>query len=123
VDVEHIGHRPLEGGIQVDVRRTENVLDRAQRVDLAVAGINDGALLNVRPDDIRGGSMRIDVVRSVLTVIFRDDNHGIGRIRTVRDSLNQPADREIIIGLLRFRRVHARKRRAETSGVVVAEAN
>ena len=36
-DVEHVGHRPLEGGVEVDVLRAQDVLDRAQHVDLAVA--------------------------------------------------------------------------------------
>ena len=116
-------HRPLEGGVQVDVLRAEDVLDRAQRVDLAVARADDRALLHVRSDDVGRAAMRIDVVRTVLHVVFGDDDQRVGGVAAVRDRLDQPAQREVAVGLLRFRRVHAAERGAETAHVVVADAN
>src|SRR5262249_41243680 len=114
---------PLKGRVQVDVLRTQHVFNGTEHVDLAVAGTYNRTLLNIRTDHIGCGAVRIDVVRTILAVIFRDEDQSIGCIRAVRDSLDQAAGSEVVVGLLRFRRIDACKRRAEGSRVVVTDAN
>jgi hypothetical protein len=93
MDVEHIGHRPLEGRVQVDVLGVENVLDRPQRIDLAVASADDHALPDVRSDDERGAAVRIHMVGAVLHVIFSDDEQRVGGVAAVRDRFDNASAR------------------------------
>jgi hypothetical protein len=122
-DVEDVGHGPLEGGVQVDMLGAENVLDRAQRVDLAVATADHRALLHVRSDDEGRPAMGIHVVGAILNVVFDDDEQCVVSVAAVRHRLDHQAQRQVAVSLLRFRRVHAAERAAETAHMVVADAN
>jgi hypothetical protein len=62
------------------------------------------------------------VVRSVLRVIFDDDDQGVVRVRALSHGLDQQADSVVVISLLQFRSVDSSKRRPETTRVIVAEA-
>ena len=63
------------------------------------------------------------MVGTVLHVVFRDDDQRVGGVAAVRHGLDHPAQRQVAVGLLRFRRVEAAERAAETAHVVVADAN
>ena len=84
---------------------------------------DDGALLHVGADDVGRGAVRVDVVGAVLAVVLGDDDQRVGGVAALRHGLDQAADREIVVGLLRLGRVHARQRRAEVAHVVVAHAH
>ena len=122
-DVEDIRHRPLVSGVQVDVRRAEDVLDRAQHAHLVVAGVDDRVLLYVGADHVGGRAVRVDVVGAVLRVILGHDDQGAVGVGAVRHRRDETADREVIVGLLRIGRVHPGERRAEAAGVIMAQAD
>ncbi|KLU21033.1 hypothetical protein EOS_37810 [Caballeronia mineralivorans PML1(12)] len=67
--------------------------------------------------------MRIDVVRAVLVVVFSDDDQGVRRIGAMGHGLDEPANRQVVVGLLGFRCVDAGQRGAEAARVIMAEAN
>lgn len=75
--------------VQGDVVRTEEVLDCAKHVDLAVVGMDDLALPHIGVDHVGGGTVLVDVVRTVLGVVGDDDN-GVARIGAAGDGLDQP---------------------------------
>jgi hypothetical protein len=67
--------------------------------------------------------MRVHVVGSVLTSFLGRDEQRVGRIGTVRDRLDETTDSEVVVGLLGLRRVDARQRGLEGTGVIVAQTN
>ena len=77
MDVEKIGHGSRVIGVQVDVLGTEDVLDGAEHVRLAVAGAYDRVLLHIGANEVGRRAMRIDVVGSILRVIFDDDDQDV----------------------------------------------
>ena len=101
----------------------EQILDRAERVHLTVSRADDRALFDVRADHERGAAVRVDVVGAVLHVVFSDDDQRVGGVTAVRHRFDEAAQREIAIGLLRFRRVDAAQRAAETAHVIVADSD
>ncbi len=54
--------------------RAQDVLDGAEQIGLTVAGAHHGMLLHIGANEVGGGAMRIHVVRSVLAIIFDDDD-------------------------------------------------
>lgn len=62
--------------------------------------------------------MRIDVVGSVLRIIFQNEDRRIVPVRAMRDSLHDTPDREIVIGDRRSRRGLAD---ARSAGVIVGQ--
>src|SRR5438093_3730160 len=60
---------------------------------------------------------------AVLAIVFRDNDQGVLGVWTCRYSLDQSANSEIIISLLRLGRVYSSQRRSETAHVVVANAD
>ncbi len=86
---------------------TQNVLDRAEHIGLAVTRADDSVLLHIRADNVGGGAMRVDMVRPVLGVVFNDDDQSVAGIGAVGNGLNQQAHGIVVIGLLQFRSIDA----------------
>jgi hypothetical protein len=63
------------------------------------------------------------MVGSILHIVFGHEDQRVRRIAAVRHRLHELTEREIAVGLLRFRRVDAAERGAEAAHVVVADAN
>ncbi len=61
------------------------------------------------------------MVRSVLRIVFDNDDQGVLRVGAVSRSLNQQADSVVIVCLLEFRSVDSPQGRAETARVIVAQ--
>src|SRR3954468_15997411 len=56
-----------------------------------------------RADAEQQRSVRIDVVRSILRIVFEHENCGILPIRAVRDGFDDAAEREVVVGNHRAR--------------------
>src|SRR5216684_4664302 len=69
-------------------------------------------------DDEGGRSMGIDVIGAVLRVVFEDEDGGIVPVGTMRNGIDDPAEREIVIGDRRLRSWLAGTR---ASGVVIGQ--
>ena len=61
------------------------------------------------------------MVRSVLRVVFDNDDQRVLGVGALSDSLHQKADSVVVISLLDFRSIDATQRRAKASGVIVAQ--
>ncbi len=82
----------------------ENRLDRREnRGGRVLPGI-DLSARRVGRDDEDGGAVAIDVVRTVLGVVLENENRGVGEIAAVGHRLDQPPEREVVLGRHRLRR-------------------
>ena len=75
----------------------ENLFNSMDDTELVVIGAVDCVPFHVRPDDIASGAMAVDVIDSVLGIIFGDEDNAIVPIGAIADGLNDPADREVVI--------------------------
>src|SRR5579872_2725682 len=79
-------------------RQTEDLLDCPSHVDLrVVSGVGDSSLLHVWADDIGRGAVTVDMVDTILAVIFLDEDRRGGPYRAVGDDVDKTAQRQIVI--------------------------
>ena len=55
-------------------------------------------VLGVGADHERFGAVRVDVVRTGLRVVLDDEDRGGLPVLRVRDEVDEPADRQVIVG-------------------------
>ena len=75
----------------------ENLFNSMDDTELVVIGAVDCVPFHVRPDDIASGAMAVDVIDSVLGIIFGDEDNATVPIGAIADRLDYPADREVVI--------------------------
>jgi hypothetical protein len=80
----------------------EDILNCSEQIDRSVLLRYYGAVLHVRPNDVTGRPMGIDVVCAVLRIILKDENQSVRLVRTICHFFNQLGDSVIVISLLKF---------------------
>ncbi len=101
----------------------EDIFNRSKHVDRGVLLRYHGTVLHVRSDDVPGRPVRIDVVCTVLGIIFQNEDQGIGFVGAIGHFFDEFGDRIIVVSLLDLRSVNAVKRRSERAHVVLHEAD
>ena len=100
--VEERRHDGGAGIVCVHGRSAEERFDRADNVDRGVESVVDERRglrqRRILADDENDAAMGIDVVGSVLGVVFEDENGGIVPIGAVGDGVDDSADGEIVVG-------------------------
>ena len=74
---------------------------------------------SVLADDQRDGSMSVDMVGAVLGIVFENEDGSVFPVGAVRDSIDQAADGEIVIGHRGLWSGHAG---SSAGGVIVGKA-
>ena len=122
--VKHVQHRFGQAVGDTHGRDAQHALDGAHRVDRGVAfGDNRAALFHERPREEDDAAVRVHVVWPVLSVVFDHHDQRVVLEAAVGHFLYQQAERVVVVGHLRVRRVHAEFRRAEITEVVVRETH
>ena len=95
-------HRALVGDRHR--RQAEQVLDRRDHAGGVVVGGVDRRALRVRADHVRERAVGVDVVRAVLGVVLGDEDRRALPERAVGDDLDEPPEREVVVGHVGLRR-------------------
>src|SRR5271155_3659701 len=85
------------------------MLDRAQDAGLVVHGRVDDASMRIRRYDPRRSSMRIDMIRAILGVIFDDEYRGTAPQLAMRHAIHQRPDALVIVSHIRARSALSRR--------------
>ena len=95
-------HHGGAGVVCVHGRRAEEGFEGTHHVDGGVEGVVDEGLglrkWGIFADDERDAAMGIDVVGTILRVVFEDEDSGVVPIRATGDGVDDAADGEVVIG-------------------------
>src|SRR5205085_8678729 len=83
--------------------KSQQTLNRAYEADGVVELVHESARAVVCADEERDGAMTVNVVRAVLRVVFDYEDSGVFPVRTVRDGLDDEAERVVIVGDVELR--------------------
>ncbi len=99
---EQRSHNGGAGIVGVHGRNAEKGFESADHVDGGVEGVFDeGMRLRERgifADDQRDAAMGVDVVGTVLRVVFENENGGIVPVRAVGDGVDDAANGKVVVG-------------------------
>ena len=90
---------------------TEKVFDCSEHSRRRVVRVIDNPTFDLRADDERFRALVADMIGPRLCVILDHEHNGVLPIRAVAERVDHPAEREIVVGDHRVRRVHSGPRR------------
>src|SRR5215475_7700102 len=82
---------------------TEDLLDGPDHRDLRVVGVVDNSVLRPWADDLERATVAVDVVNPGLGVVFHDEDRTLRPVLTVRDRVDDLAERQVVICYLSLR--------------------
>ncbi len=121
-DVEGIGHRRHARVMHAQLGHTQDFLDRPKNTDRGVGIGDDRTLLHIRSNDESKTAVAADVVGAILGIVFDDEDESVVGIGAVCDLIHRLSYRVVVVGNLKFGRVHAEAGGAEVAEMVMIVA-
>ena len=90
--------------------------DRSEHADRRVGSGDNRTLLHIRSNDESKTAVAADVVGAILGIVFNHEDERVVGVGAVGDLIDRQSYRVVVVGNLKFRRVHT-----ETGGAEVAE--
>src|SRR3954463_2731735 len=100
--IETIAHRPLGGGIDIEMIEPKDIFDRADKINRRIANRHYSPMLNVWATDVGRRLMGVDMSLSTLRIVFYNENERVRPVWAACDFFDDAADRIVVICHLHF---------------------
>src|SRR5208282_1497087 len=115
-DVEGVRHWRNTRVMHAEWGQAQDFFDRPEHADRRVRIGYDRTLLYIRSNDESKTAVATDVIGAILGIVFNHEDERVAGVGAVGDLIGRQSYRVVVVGHLKFRRVHT-----ETSGAEVAE--
>src|SRR5262245_23911873 len=98
--IEEVSHGPLSRCVEVQMLQAEYIFDGPKKIYCGIKLRYDSALPDKWPHNIGGGTMGVDVIRAILSIVFNHKNQRVRLEWAVGNLIDQPGGGIVVVRLL-----------------------